>query len=131
MDDGPVAMGACGVGPPKLWGAKPSHDPPMAPQIKQQNRGFLNFGSFLWRAACSRGVGVRAAAASSPHQLHAIRPWLHFSASQFLQLLLIHSADFQMCELSVYFVLTRAEFDTLSRDDRNSQQHTASRLMIA
>jgi hypothetical protein len=103
----------------------------MAPQIKQQNRGFLNFGSFLWRAACSRGVGARAAAGSSPHQLHAIRHWLHFSASQFLQLLLIHSADFQMCELSVYFVLTRAEFDTLSRDDRNCQQHTASRLMIA
>jgi hypothetical protein len=82
-------------------------------------------------ACClQQGVGARAAAASSPHQLHAIRHWLHFLASQILQLLLIHSADFQMCELPVYFVLTRAEFDTLYRDDRNCQQHTASRLMI-
>jgi hypothetical protein len=129
------ADGHAELAPQNFGGPSPRTTPPLAPQIKSQNRGFLNFGSFS--VACcallaAAGGWVRAhGRSSSPHQLHAIRHWLHFSASQIQQLLFIHSADCQMCELSVYFVLTRAEFDTHSRDDRNSQQHTASRLMIA
>ena len=48
------------LAPQNFGGPCPLTTPPMAPQIKPQNQGFLNFGSFLWRAACSRGVGARA-----------------------------------------------------------------------
>jgi hypothetical protein len=55
----------------------PSHDTPLAPQIKPQNQGFLNFGSFLCdelralargkghAAGCARGRS-ESAAASAP-----------------------------------------------------------------
>jgi hypothetical protein len=55
-----TVSGHAELAPQNFGGPSPRTTPPMAPQIKQQNRGFLNFGSFLWRAACSRGVGARA-----------------------------------------------------------------------
>ena len=110
----------------------PSHDTPLAPQIKPQNQGFLNFGSFLCDElrALARGKGhaagcARAAAPNPlPHRLHS-------SASQIEILLLLHSLDCQMCDLPVFLFLTRAEFDTHRRDDRNSHHHISSRSMIA